>query len=71
MVARSVELTTTLPSQPEPGSSEPSLGTPVRPKPSYKNTIPVTISGVNEKFKNWRQLMGELRNYTNQGTTKR
>ena len=52
-----------LPSQPKPGSSEPSLGTPVHPKTSYKNTSPVILSGVNEKFKNWRQLMGELRQY--------
>ena len=51
----------TLPSQPKPGSSEPSLGTPVYPKPSIKNSIPVILSGVDEKFKNWRTLMGELR----------
>ena len=44
----------TLPSQPKPGSSEPSLGTLVCPKPSYKNTIPVIISGVDDKFENWR-----------------
>ena len=31
----------TLPSQPKPGSSEPPLGTLVRPKPSIKNLIPV------------------------------
>ena len=53
----------TLPSQPKPGSSEPTPGTPVRPRPSHKNKITVIISGVDEKFKNWRQLMGELRQY--------
>ena len=53
----------TLPSQPKPGSSEPHLGTPVHPKPSIKNSIPVIISSVDEKFKNWRKLMGELRQY--------
>ena len=66
-----------LPSQSKPGSSEPSPGTPVRPKLSYKNKIPVIISGVDDKYKAWRQLMGELRvppqsqNYEYQGTTKR
>ena len=45
------------------GSSEPPPETPVRPRPSPKNTIPVIISGVDPKFKNWRQLMGELRQY--------
>ena len=39
------------------------LGTPLRPKPSIKNSIPVIFSGVDEKFKNWRTLMGELRQY--------
>ena len=53
----------TLPSQPKPGSSEPPLGTPVRPKPNIKNTIPVILSGVNEEFRNWRKLMGELRQF--------
>ena len=47
----------TLPSQPKP------LGTPVRPKSSVKNSIPVILSGVDEKFKNWKTLMGELRQY--------
>ena len=37
--------------------------TPVRPKSSYKNKIPVIISGVDNKLKNWRQIMGELRQY--------
>ena len=53
----------TLLSQPKPGSSEPPLGSQVRPKPSIKNLIPVILSGVDEKFKNWRTLMGELRQY--------
>ena len=53
----------TLPSQPKPGSSEPSPGTPVRPKPRHKNAIPVMISGLDEKIKNWRQLTSELRRY--------
>ena len=48
----------TLPSQLKPGSSEPPLGTPVRPKPSLKNKIPVILSDVNEKFEHWRSLMG-------------
>ena len=51
----------TLPSQPKPGSSQPPQGTPVRPTPNIKNTIPVILSGVNEEFRNWRKLMGELR----------
>ena len=53
----------TLPSQLKPGSSERSPRTPVRPRPSHKNKILVIISGVDDKFKNWRQLMGELRQY--------
>ena len=52
-----------LPSQPKQGSSEPPLGTPVRPKPNIKNTIPVILNGVNEEFRNWRKLMGELRQF--------
>ena len=54
----------TLPSQHKPGSSEPPLGTPVRPKPNIKNKIPVILSGVDGKFKNWKSLMGELGQYT-------
>ena len=53
----------TLPSQPEPGHFESSLGTPVRPKPNPKNKIPVILSGVDIKFKNWTSVMGELRQY--------
>ena len=37
--------------------------TPVRLKPSIKNSIPVIPSGVNEEFKNWKNLMGELRQF--------
>ena len=51
----------TLPSQSKPGSPEPPLGTPVLPKPYKKDTIPVIISGVDDKFKTWKKLMGELR----------
>ena len=51
----------TLPSK--QGSPEPPLGTPVRPRPYVKNTIPVIISGVDSKYKSWRNLMGELRQY--------
>ena len=36
---------------------------PVRPKPNRKNKVPVIINGFNEKFKSWRKLMGELRQY--------
>ena len=50
-------------SQPKPGSSEPPLGTPVRPKPSINNSISVILNGVDEKFKNWRPLMDKLRQY--------
>ena len=53
----------TLPSQPKPGSSEPPPGAPVRPKPNLKNKIPVMLSGVDGKFKNWRSIIGELRQY--------
>ena len=53
----------TLPSQPKPGSPESQLGTPVPPKPSTENLISVILSGVNEQFRNWRKLMGELRQF--------
>ena len=46
----------TLPSQYKPCSSEPPLGTLVRPKPNLNNKIPVIPSGVDGKFKNWRCL---------------
>ena len=44
-------------------SSEPPPETPVHPRPSHKNMTPVIISGVDDKIKTWRQLMGELRKY--------
>ena len=53
----------TLPNQPKSGSSKTPPGIPVRPKPYRKNTIPVIISGDDEKFKSWKKLMGELRQY--------
>ena len=53
----------TLPALQKPSSSEHPPETPVRPRPSLKNTIPVIISGVDDKIKTWRQLMGELRQY--------
>ena len=51
----------TLLDQPKAGSCAP--GTHLRPKPYRKNTIPVMISGVDKKFKSWRKLSGELRQY--------
>ena len=53
----------TLPDLQKTGFSEPPPVTPARPKSSYKNKIPVIISGVDKKFQNWRQIMGELRQY--------
>ena len=53
----------TLPGQPKPGFCEPPPGTPVCPKSCWKNTILVIISGVNDKFKSWKKLSGELRQY--------
>ena len=45
-------------------SSEQPPETPVRPKPSsFRNTIPVILSGIDEKFKTWRSVMGELRQH--------
>ena len=67
----------TLPSQPKPGSSEPLLGTPARPKQGLKNTIPVILSGVDEKFKleathgRAETVPPKSKNHTNQGITKR
>ena len=52
-----------LPTLQKSGSSEPPPETPVRPRPSHKNTIPVIISGIDDKIKKWRQLIGELRQY--------
>ena len=53
----------TLPTLQKTGSSEPPPGIPVRPNPSIKNKVPVILSGVKEKYKNWRKLMGELRQF--------
>ena len=53
----------TLPTLQKPGSSELPPETPVRPKPTIKNKIPVIISGVDGKFKTWRYVMFELRQY--------
>ena len=54
----------TLPTLQKTGSSEPPPETPVRPRPSIgKNKIPVIISGIDKKFKTWRSVMGELRQF--------
>ena len=67
VIARSVKASGSpkLPSQPKPGGGlfPATYRTPVRPKPKHKNTIPVILSGVNEEFRNWRQLMGESRQF--------
>ena len=63
METRSVGPATHLRYQASPSKALPRptpLRTPARPKP---NTIPVIISGVDEKFKSWRKLLGELRQY--------
>ena len=52
-----------LPSQPKPRSHESPLGTLQEPKPNPTNKIPVILSGVDSKFKNWTSVMGELRQY--------
>ena len=44
-------------------SSELPPETPTRPETSYKNQIPVILSGNDEKFQTWRQVMGELRQH--------
>ena len=44
--------------------SEPPPETPTRPKTStYKNQIPVILSGIDAKYQTWRQVMGELRQH--------
>ena len=53
----------TLPTLQKTGSSEHPPETPVRPRLSHENTIPVIISGVDDKTKTWWQLMGKLRQY--------
>ena len=47
-------------------SSEPPPETPNRPKTStstYKNQIPVILSGIDAKYQTWRQVIGELRQH--------
>ena len=54
----------TLPTLQRTRSSEQPPETPVRPKPSsFRNTIPVILIGIDEKFKTWRSVMGELRQH--------
>ena len=54
----------TFPTPQRTRSSEQPPETPVRPKPSsFRNTIPVILSGIDEKFKTWRSVMGELRQH--------
>ena len=52
-----------LPALQKLNASEQPPVTPARPKLSYKNTIPVIISGIDQKFQNYRQIIGELRQY--------
>ena len=60
---RKVISSPTLPTLQKTGSFEPPPVTPARPKSSYKNTIPVIISGVDKIFQNWRQIMDKMRQY--------
>ena len=54
----------TLPTLQKTGSSELPPGTPTRPKPAIiKNNIPVILSGIKAEHKNWRKLLGELRQF--------
>ena len=53
----------TLPTLQKTGSSERPPVTPAPPKSSYKNNIPVIISGVDKNFQNWGQIVSELRQY--------
>ena len=54
----------TLPTLQKTGSSELPPGTPTRPKPAIiKNKIPVILSGIKAEHKNWRKLLGELRQF--------
>ena len=56
--------TPTLPTLQETGSSEHPPETPVRSSPSIiKNKISMIISGIDKKFKTWRCVMGELRQF--------
>ena len=54
----------TLPTLQKTGSSELPPGTPTRSKPAtVKNNIPVILSGIKAEHKNWRKLLGELRQF--------
>ena len=54
----------TLPTLQKTSSSEQPPETPVRPKPpTFVKKIPVILSGTDKKFKTWRSVMGELRQY--------
>ena len=54
----------TLPTLQKTGSSELPPGTPTRPKPAIiKNNIPVILSGIKAEHKNWRKLLGELKQF--------
>ena len=53
-----------LPTLQKTGSSEPPPGKPTHPKPAIiKNKIPVILSGIKAEHKNWRKLLGELRQF--------
>ena len=54
----------TLPTLQKTCSSEQPPETPVRPKPStLTNKIPVILSGIDKRFKTWRSVMDQLRQY--------
>ena len=54
----------TLPTLQKTSSSEQPPETPVQPKPStLTNKIPVILSGIDKRFKTWRSVIGELRQY--------
>ena len=62
---RKTSSSTTLPSALQrTRSSELPPETPTRPKTStYKNQIPVILSGIDAKYQTWRQVTGELRQH--------
>ena len=54
----------TLPTLQKTSSSEPPPETLVRPKSStLANNIPVILSGIDKRFKTWKSVTGELRQY--------
>ena len=54
----------TLPTLQKTSSSEQPLKTPVPPKPpTFVNKIPMILGGIDKKFKTWRSVIGELRQY--------